>query len=38
MKIIATGDPTQLGNLVKVNKDYYSYNVDGINAIFTPRL
>jgi len=38
MKIIAAGDPTQLGYLANVNKNFYSYNVDAINAIFTPRL
>lgn len=38
MKIIAAGDPTQLGYLVKANGEYYSYNIDAVNAIFTPRL
>jgi hypothetical protein len=38
MKIIGAGDPTQLGYLAKVDGDYYNYNVDAINAIFTPRL
>jgi len=38
MKIIGAGDPTQLGHLIKVGNDYYEYNMDSINAIFTPRL
>jgi hypothetical protein len=38
MKIVGAGDPTQLGYLAKVGENYYSYNVDSTNAIFTPRL
>ena len=38
MKIIAAGDPTQLGYLAEINGNFYSYNIDSVNAIFTPRL
>ncbi len=38
MKIIAAGDPTQLGYLAEINGSFYSYNIDSVNAIFTPRL
>lgn len=38
MKIIAAGDPSQLGNLVEISGNYFSYNIDSINAIFTPKL
>lgn len=38
MKIVGAGDPTQLGYLAKVDNLYYSYNIDAMNAIFTPRL
>jgi hypothetical protein len=38
MKIIAAGDPTQLGKLAEISDSFYSYNVDSVNAIFTNRL
>lgn len=38
MKIIAAGDPTQLGYLAKVGESYYEYNIGAINSIFTPKL
>ena len=31
MKIIAAGDPTQLGKLAEISDSFYSYNVDSVN-------
>lgn len=38
MKVIAAGDPTQLGYLAEIEGKYYNYNIGSTNAIFTPRL
>lgn len=38
MKIIGAGDSAQMGYLAKVDGNYYNYNINGINAIYTPRL
>ncbi|MDD4624095.1 MAG: hypothetical protein PHX40_01855 [Bacilli bacterium] len=37
-KIVALGDQNQLGYTVKVHNNYYNYNIQGINSIYTPVL
>lgn len=38
MKIIAAGDPNQLGYFIESSNNYFTYNVNAINGIFTPKL
>lgn len=38
MKLVGAGDQNQLGYLAQVKGKYYNYNVNTVNAIFTPRL
>ena len=33
MKIIAAGDPTQMGKMVKLSSQYYNYNIDSVTGI-----
>ena len=38
MKIVGAGDQNQLGYSAEIGGKFYSYNVNSVNAIFTPRL
>ena len=38
MKIVAMGDQNQLGYTIKYKEGYYNFNIEGINATFTPLL
>lgn len=38
MKIIASGDPNQLGYFINNGKTYYQQNVNQVTGIFTPKL
>ena len=38
MKIVAMGDQNQLGYTIKYKGGYYNFNIEGINATFTPVL